>query len=178
MVSAKFMNLLTEMEDIHKRKNAGYAGEGSMDPWANFRMAEMLDISAFKGCLVRMGDKYSRICNLAEDPNNEQVGESIHDTLIDLANYSLIAICLYEEMQEMEAERDEMLSDEKYMLKHKLVALENSLIGKHVRVVEDGTGTESEVGVVTSINAGKAEVFFDGIGTELGVPLSNLNLLD
>ena len=173
MTSQRFLKLLVEMEDIHRRKNAGYAGEASMDPWKNFRMAEMLDISAFKGCLIRMGDKYSRICNLAEDPNNEQVGESIHDTLIDLANYSLIAICLYEEMQEME---DEMLSDEAYMLKNKLVALENSLIGKHVRVVKDGT--ESEVGVVTSINKGKAEVFFDGIGTELGVPLSNLNLLD
>lgn len=174
--SPQFLRLLEEMEDIHRRKNAGYAGEESMDPWSNFRMAEMLDISAFKGCLIRMGDKYSRICNLAEDPNNEQVGESIHDTLIDLANYALIAICLYEEMQEGEVEKYEMLSDEAYMLKNKLVALENSLIGKHVRVVKDGT--ESEVGVVTDIYKGKAEVFFDGIGTQLGVPLSNLNLLD
>ena len=175
--SHKFLSLIAEMEDIHRRKNAGYAGEASMDPWKNFRMAEMLNISAFKGCLVRMGDKYSRICNLAEDPNNEQVSESIHDTLIDLANYSLIAICLYEEMQEMEAEKNEMLSDEEYMLRDKLAAIENSLIGKHVRVVKED-GTKSKVGVVTFFYKGKAAVFFDGIGTELGVPLSNLDLLD
>lgn len=174
MVSAKFMNLITEMEDIHKRKNAGYAGEGSMDPWANFRMSEAIGVSAFNGCLVRMGDKYTRVCNLAKNPDNEQVGESIHDTLIDLANYALIAICLYEEM---EAEKNEMLSDEAYMLRDKLAAIENSLIGKHVRVVKED-GTKSEVGVVTFFYKGKAAVFFDGIGTELGVPLSNLDLLD
>ena len=95
--SKRFIELLDEIKDLHKRKNDGYAGKGATDPWANFRMAEMLGISAFEGCLVRMSDKYIRVCNLSKDPTNEQVGEAITDTLMDLAVYSLIAICLFEE---------------------------------------------------------------------------------
>jgi hypothetical protein len=44
-----------------------------------------------------MTDKFIRICNLMANPLNEQVGESIKDTLLDLAIYCLIAICLFEE---------------------------------------------------------------------------------
>ena len=94
----QFLTLLDQMRDLHKRKNDGYAGKDNQDPWANFREAEKLGLTPFQGCLVRLGDKYSRICNLSRNPNNEQVGESIRDTLLDNAIYSLIAICLYDEM--------------------------------------------------------------------------------
>lgn len=95
--STRFQELIEKMQDIQKRKNAGYAGQGNPDPWANFRMAEMFGVSSFIGCLVRMSDKFIRIANLVKNPKNEQVNESITDTLLDLANYCLIAICLYEE---------------------------------------------------------------------------------
>lgn len=97
--SKRFLELLVEIEDLHHRKNAGYAGD-SDDPWLNFREAERFGVSPFKGCLIRMSDKYSRIGSLVRNPSNEQVGESIIDTLMDNAVYSLIAICLYEEEQE------------------------------------------------------------------------------
>lgn len=93
----RFQELIEKMQDIQRRKNAGYAGQDNPDPWANFRMAEMFGVSAFIGCLVRMSDKFIRIANLVKNPKNEQVNESITDTLLDLANYCLIAICLYEE---------------------------------------------------------------------------------
>lgn len=96
----RFSELLDEMQDIRVRKNAGYAGQDNPDPWANFRLATMLGIPASVGCLVRMSDKFIRICNLTRQPKNEQVGESLKDTLIDLANYCLIAICLLEEENE------------------------------------------------------------------------------
>jgi hypothetical protein len=95
--SKEFIKLLDDIRDLHKRKNDGYAGKDADDPWANFRMAEMLGISAFQGCLIRMSDKFIRVCNLSKDPTNDQVGEHITDTLLDLAVYSLIAICLYNE---------------------------------------------------------------------------------
>lgn len=82
---------------LHRAKNAGYAGEGNPDPWANFRMAEAFGVSALDGCLVRMSDKYSRIHSLRENAANEQVGEAITDTLADLAAYALIAVCLINE---------------------------------------------------------------------------------
>lgn len=99
--ASRFSKLLNEMHDIYERKNSGYAGQDSFDPFANFRMSEKLGISAFKGCLVRMSDKFVRICNLTRDETNNKVNESITDTLIDLAVYSLIAICLFEETAEL-----------------------------------------------------------------------------
>lgn len=84
--------------ELHVRKNAGYAGAGNPDPWANFRMCEELGVPAWLGCLVRMSDKFIRVENLLKDPDNERVGEGIADTLADLGAYALIAVCLIEEM--------------------------------------------------------------------------------
>lgn len=93
----RFFKLLDEAADLHERKNAGYAGMDNPDPLANFRECERFGVSAFKGCLVRLSDKFIRVTNLARNPENEQVGEAITDTLKDLAAYAYIAICLYEE---------------------------------------------------------------------------------
>lgn len=84
------------MADLHRRKAAGY-GTADGDTWANFREAERWGISALQGCLVRMGDKYRRAQNIIRDPLTEQVGEAARDTLMDLAAYALIAVCLMEE---------------------------------------------------------------------------------
>lgn len=92
-----YRNLLDEAWELFKAKNAGYAGDDNLDPWANFRMSEAFGISALDGCLVRMSDKYIRITNLRRSPANEKVGESIRDTLRDLASYALIAVCLLDE---------------------------------------------------------------------------------
>ena len=91
-----YLDLLDKMKDLHIKKNAGYSGD-SQDRWANFRMSESFGVSAVLGCLVRMSDKFIRIQNLIKNPNNEQVGEAITDTLMDLASYALITICLINE---------------------------------------------------------------------------------
>lgn len=95
----RFFQLLEEAADLHARKSAGYAGIDNPDPLANFRASEKIGVSAFKGCLIRLSDKFERVCNLARLPDNEQVGETIIDTLKDLSVYANIAICLYEEEQ-------------------------------------------------------------------------------
>jgi hypothetical protein len=100
--SKRFMELLDVMRDIHVRKNAGYSGD-SPDAFSNFRESEDFNVSAFKGCMVRMSDKWSRIKCLSKNPDNDKVGEAITDTLIDLANYSIIAVCLYEEENRKES---------------------------------------------------------------------------
>jgi hypothetical protein len=103
--SQRFMELVEQMKDIHSRKNAGYSGD-SPDAFENFRRAELFGVSAFKGCMVRLSDKFVRSANLIKNPNNEQVGEALTDTLLDLANYAIIAICLYEEEQQKESKRE------------------------------------------------------------------------
>src|SRR5512139_1927021 len=82
--SRRFVELLEEAKRIHFAKNAGYSGVGSRDPWKNFREAQRFGITPFKGCLVRMSDKFIRIANLVQNPEADQVGEAIIDTLLDL----------------------------------------------------------------------------------------------
>lgn len=99
MASKRYIELLEQAKELHIKKNAGYAGADNPDPWANFRMCEAFGVSAFDGCMVRLSDKYIRVTNLMKNPNNDQVGESIKDTLMDLSAYALIAICLLEERE-------------------------------------------------------------------------------
>ena len=90
-----FYELLDELKEIHSRKNHDYAGEG--DPLKNFRMSENMGIPAWKGCLIRISDKFSRLCSFAKKEKYEVKDESIEDTLMDLAIYSIIDIILYRE---------------------------------------------------------------------------------
>ena len=96
----RFLKLLKELENMHVAKSAGYSGKDNPDTWSNFRMSKVFGVSPFIGCLVRMSDKFIRVGNLVNNPDNEQVGEGIIDTLKDLASYALISICLYEEKKE------------------------------------------------------------------------------
>jgi hypothetical protein len=92
-----YNKVFQDAEDLHKRKNAGYAGIGAVDHWANFRMAEWFGVSPLVGCLIRMTDKLIRVKHLHKNPEADQVHESLKDSLYDLAIYALIAICLLEE---------------------------------------------------------------------------------
>lgn len=96
MVSQRFIQLMEQLKELHIKKNAGYSG-ADPDPWANFREAEKFGVSPVQGCLIRLSDKYSRMIHLLQNTENDQVGENIRDTLMDLAAYAIIAICLIEE---------------------------------------------------------------------------------
>lgn len=93
-----YLKLLDEMREMHIAKSAGY-GKAD-DPWANFRLSRHFGVSPFIGCLIRMGDKFTRVQNLSTNPSLDKVGERITDTLLDLASYALIAICLWREKDE------------------------------------------------------------------------------
>ena len=42
--------------------------------------------------VTRISDKYNRLCNLATNPDIDNLGESIDDTLRDLASYCIMTI--------------------------------------------------------------------------------------
>lgn len=90
-------HLATEATQQHLAKNAGYAGVGTADAWLNFRESLYFGVRPVTGVLVRMSDKYIRTQNLRRDAANEQVGESMADTIGDIVAYALIARCLLEE---------------------------------------------------------------------------------
>ena len=86
-----FRDTLETMLEIAIAKNADYAGEKGA--FHNFETVENLGITGTaQGILVRMTDKLCRIANLVEAEARVK-DESIEDTLIDLANYSIILKC-------------------------------------------------------------------------------------
>jgi hypothetical protein len=93
----RFLELLDQVRATHIAKAAGYSGSDNPDTWANFREAKAWGSTPVDGCFIRMGDKYRRSQNLRRNPDNDRVGEPLKVTLLDLANYAIIAICLLEE---------------------------------------------------------------------------------
>lgn len=91
------VTVIEAMRSLHIRKNAGYAGHDQDDPWLNFRGSVKWNVPPEIGVLIRLGDKYIRTVNLRRDPNNEQVGESLLDSLADFAAYAFIEVCIEEE---------------------------------------------------------------------------------
>ena len=102
--SKRYRALLKEALELHISKNKGYSANDP-DAFANFRLAEGMGLTPVQGVLVRLGDKFARVQSLAKNPENDMVGESMRDTLMDLSAYVLIAICLIEEAREAEDSR-------------------------------------------------------------------------
>ena len=95
MRNPKFDALIAEIHELHDKKNSDYSKDE--DPLSNFRKAKSFGVEPFKGVLVRMSDKWSRLEELTsgKTPKNE----SIRDSLVDLSVYALIAVLLLDEHQ-------------------------------------------------------------------------------
>lgn len=74
--------------NLFKKKNADYG-----DAFANYGPI---------GVIVRMGDKIQRLMSVTDAGINMVNTESLRDTLIDLHNYSAMAIMLIDEKQNRE----------------------------------------------------------------------------
>jgi len=68
---------------------------GTADPFANLRTAELAGVEPWRGALVRLLDKLSRLRRLAEAGGRGAVSdESLLDTAADALNYVCIALGL------------------------------------------------------------------------------------
>jgi len=84
-----FDDVLRRMADIHKAKNSDYGASYNLAP-------QLLGIPAHVGILVRMSDKLARACKLAQGQAAQVKDEALADTLMDLANYAVLAILAIE----------------------------------------------------------------------------------
>ena len=100
----RFYEILEQMKELHSRKNHDYAG--TSDPLKNLRACERLELKPFIGVMVRLQDKWSRLEEFVKSGKLMVKGESVIDTLLDNAVYSVLAIILYEEQQKQEAQED------------------------------------------------------------------------
>lgn len=96
----RFYEILEQMKELHSRKNHDYAG--TSDPLKNLRACERLKLKPFMGVMVRLQDKWSRLEEFVKSGTLMVKNESVIDTLMDNAVYSVLAIILYEEQQKEE----------------------------------------------------------------------------
>lgn len=89
------LNILDNMQKVYEAKDNDYSSNGL--PMGNLRKCEDAGIDAWRGCLVRMGDKISRLENFI-NKQEFKVDEKAEDTIIDLANYSILMSCLLKEI--------------------------------------------------------------------------------
>lgn len=101
-----FNDILDRMREIHAAKSHDYAGGTE---FGNFNEAERVGVSGSLGAFIRLQDKYTRCCNLLNGTKARVKEETIEDTLIDLANYAIIVLCLRKQ------ERDEARLDIPYL---------------------------------------------------------------
>jgi hypothetical protein len=89
----RFYALLEEIAELHSRKNHDYSK--TTEPLSNFTRSKDLGVEPWRGVLVRMSDKWSRIEELSK--GKEPKNESLRDSLIDNAVYSLLCVLLLED---------------------------------------------------------------------------------
>ena len=75
-----FDEIVEEMKEIHKKKNADYGN--------NFH--KLFEEWGFITALLRLSDKMERLKNIYKKEEIQVKDESVYDTLIDLANYAVM----------------------------------------------------------------------------------------
>jgi hypothetical protein len=92
--SQKFLAVLDEIKELHLRKTLDYGSDD--DALSNIRnSADVINVPAYAGCVVRMSDKMHRLRSFFRRGVVEFDG--LEDTFLDLAAYSVIALVLYRE---------------------------------------------------------------------------------
>ena len=107
-----FYEMLIKMAELHSRKNHDYAGKG--DPLSNLRSCERLGLPPWFGVIVRLQDKWSRLENFVLQKKLEVKDESVIDTALDNAVYSILFCILFSEAKEKEkADKSNFAGEEK-----------------------------------------------------------------
>ena len=91
------LDILDNMQAVYEAKDNDYSATGL--PMGNLRKCEDAGIDAWRGCLVRIGDKMSRLENFLKEKEYLVISEKAEDTVIDLANYAILMSCLIEEIK-------------------------------------------------------------------------------
>jgi hypothetical protein len=91
------LSILDNMQAVYEAKDNDYSATGL--PMGNLRKCEDAGIEAWRGCLVRIGDKMSRLENFLKEKEYLVISEKAEDTVIDLANYAILMCCLIQEIK-------------------------------------------------------------------------------
>ena len=78
----RFKQIAAELGELYEQKNKAYGNSFSST-------YEKLGLIS---AVTRISDKYNRLCNLATNPDIDNLGESIEDTLRDMASYCIMTV--------------------------------------------------------------------------------------
>lgn len=78
----QFRKIAQELGDLYDKKNAAY-GNSFADTYKKLGI-----ISA----VTRISDKFNRLCNISTNPDIDNLGESLEDTLRDMASYCIMTV--------------------------------------------------------------------------------------
>ena len=93
-----FLDYLESMKDLYLKKNHDYGDS----------VSKTFDEYGLVSFLVRMDDKMNRIKTLNKIQDAAVIGEKIEDTLLDLANYAILALT------EIEFRKNRLLQNKEY----------------------------------------------------------------
>ena len=119
-----FLDYLESMKDLYLKKNHDYGDS----------VSKTFDEYGLVSFLVRMDDKMNRIKTLNKIQDAAVRGEKIEDTLLDLANYAILALT------EIEFRKNCLLQNEEYPKKD--VEMTQKYIDEQGFIVKDSEGTE------------------------------------
>lgn len=92
----KFREVAEQICNLYEKKDKCYGGS------FNTTYDNLGIISA----ATRISDKYNRLCNLVKNPNIDNLGESLCDTLMDLAAYSIMTIVKLNDNEQQNQKKD------------------------------------------------------------------------
>ena len=95
----KFKQIATELGELYEKKNKAYGNSFS----------ETYQKLGIVSAITRISDKHNRLCNLATNPDIDNLGESLEDTLRDMATYCIMTIM---EIKNYEAKMNDNLLQE------------------------------------------------------------------
>lgn len=98
----RFYEIVEKMVEVHAAKNSDYATKE--EPLSNLKSSQQFfNIPPHIGTAIRLSDKWCRFCELIKkDLSNSVKDESIKDTLMDMAVYSILEIILIEEYENLQ----------------------------------------------------------------------------
>lgn len=89
--SPEFEAVVKEVVDMHRRKGADYGTKD--DFFANVSASANWGIEPWVGAMMRVSDKVTRLQSAAKGSTLKN--EGIEDSLLDIATYAIIAVCLF-----------------------------------------------------------------------------------
>lgn len=86
---SKFAEIASDLTALYEKKNKAYGNS----------FGETFQKLGLISAVTRISDKYNRLCNLAVNEGIDTFGESIKDTLADMASYCIMTLIELEKLE-------------------------------------------------------------------------------